>query len=313
MKRFLIALAFALVGASCFAQVANKPTIMIKASDSWHHKHNYGQMYNQDGKQRFVPDYEAAFLHDSNGLKTMITTLNGLMKDRGYELQDLESTLKDIQNQAAEEAADDTRSAAKSSLDEVLSRVHCDILLDVTWSVVSEGMLEYVDFQLAAIDSYTNKQVADLQSKSQPTISFELKSALRECLAGGFDAFCNDIMSHFSDMAENGREVSLLVRVDENSDVVLSESEVDGVTLDEFIENWVSENSVNSAYNLSNSTDTRMQFKEIRVPFFNAKGKPLNARDWLRPLRDILKKAGFSKTKADTRGLGRAILYIANE
>ena len=132
-------------------------------------------------------------------------------------------------------------------------------------------------------------------------------------MAGGFDAFCNDIMSHFSDMAENGREVSLLVRVDENSDVVLSESEVDGVTLNEFIENWVAENSVNSAYNLPNSTDTRMQFKEVRVPFFNAKGKPLTAQGWLRPLAKILKDAGFSKTKADTRGLGRAILYIANE
>lgn len=313
MKRFLIALAFALVGASCFAQVANKPIIMIKASDSWHHKHNYGQMYNQDGKERFVPDYEVAFLHDSNGLKTMITTLNGLMGDRGYELQDLESTLKDIQNQAAEEAADDTRSAAKSSLDEVLSRAHCDIVLDVTWTVKSFGLRKCVDLVLAAKDSYTNKQVAELQSQSEPAASFDLASALRECVAGGFDAFCNDIMSHFSDMAENGREVSLFVRVDENSDVVLSESEVDGVTLDEFIENWVSENSVNSAYNLSNSTDTRMQFKEVRVPFFNAKGKPLNARQWLRGLSNTLKNAGFSKTKADSRGLGRAILYIANE
>lgn len=312
MKKFLVALTLAFAGVAGFAQVATKPSIMVKASDSWHNKNNYGKIYNQDGADRFIPNYSAAFLDDSNGLRTVVTTIGDLMLEREYKMENMEQILKDINQQATEEMANDTRSAAKSSLDEVLATAKCDIVLDVTWTVKPFGLRKSVDLELVALDSYTNKQVATLQSTSEPAASFDMASALRECVSGGFDGFCNDIMNHFSDMATNGREVSLLVRVDENSDVVLSESDIDGMTLDEYIEEWVAGNSVNGAYNLSNSTDTRMQFKDVRIPLFNEKGRATNTRQWARGLANALKAAGFAGTKADLNGLGRATIYIAN-
>lgn len=312
MKKFLIALVFTFVGVSGFSQIATKPSIMVKASDSWYNKNGLGKIYNQDGAERFVPDYAAGFLDDSNGLRTVVSTIGDLMLEHEFKLEVMEQVLKDIQNQAAEEQANDTRSAAKSSLDEVLATAKCDIILDVTWTVKPFGLRKSVDLELIALDAYTNKQVATLQSASEPSASFDMAAALRECVAGGFNAFCDDIMTHFADMATNGREVSLLIRVDENSDVILSESEIEGSTLDEYIEEWVTNNSVNSAYNIGNSTDTRMQFKDVRIPLFNEKGKPTNTRQWARGLQKALKDAGFTGTKADMNGLGRATIYIAN-
>jgi hypothetical protein len=55
-----------------------------------------------------------------------------------------------------------------------------------------------------------------------------------------------------------------------------------------------------------------MQFKDVRLPLFDDKGKPTNTRRWARGLANALKAAGYSGTKADLNGLGRATIYIAN-
>jgi hypothetical protein len=55
-----------------------------------------------------------------------------------------------------------------------------------------------------------------------------------------------------------------------------------------------------------------MQFKDVRIPLFNEKGRATNTRQWARGLANALKAAGFAGTKADLNGLGRATIYIAN-
>lgn len=309
MKKILTTIALALFCVAGFSQ-AKQPTLMVKADDNWYQVNNMMLKSENIGKVESVPDYERSFL-ESSDLKIAIQTINALMNDRGFPLKDMEQTLKIIKQKAAEDMAS-SREAEESILDQVKKRAKCDITLDLNWQVKAFGLRKAVDVQLRGLDAYTGKQIASLQSTSEPASSFDLAAALRECLAGGFDAFCNDLMQHFEDMGTNGREITLRIKTEAGSDINLEEAEIDGMTLGEFVEDWLSKNCVNGVFSTLDATETMMEFEQVRIPLYNEQGRAMDARAFIRGLQKLIKDAGFAGTKVEMMGLGNAAIYIAN-
>ena len=82
---------------------AKKPTIMVVPSDVWCKKNGYMQVFDNQGTKQEVPDYKKALQSDID-LISVITKINGIMGERGFPLKNLESEIKRLEAESAEDA-----------------------------------------------------------------------------------------------------------------------------------------------------------------------------------------------------------------
>lgn len=309
MKKLFILAVMAVMSFSAFGQAAKKPTLMVVPSDNWFTMNGLMKVIEGVGEKNYVPMFEEAFL-TRNDLKDAITSISDMFKNQGFPLKDMESNLKAIKARAAEDLASNDE-AEESLLDQVKKRAKSDIILELTYEVKTMGGIQKkVSATLRAVDAYTSKQVAKLQNESEYSAAFDLKNALLEAVEGGFDEMVQGMTSYFDDMAQNGREVYLRVRGESGADINFQEEEVEGMVLQEFIEDWMANNCVNGSFSTLDATDTMLEYEQVRIPLFNEKGRAVDTQSWARGLRDALKAAGYSSTKLQMRGLGEATVFI---
>ena len=289
---------------------AKKPTLMVVPSDTWCIENGFTKQLQIDGETKTVPDYEEA-LQVSGDLKIAITTLGTLMANRGFPLKDMEQTIKSLNIASAEDMATTSKkgeSVDESPLDIIKKRAKCDIILDLYWKEIPSGPRKALTFNLRALDAYTNKQISGINGTSEPTMTAELSEMLSAALIGGIDNFNNQVMNHFTDMAANGREVGLNLRVWDNSEVNF-ESDVKGKVLSDIIEDWVAANTVKGVYSLSDATETMMTFEQVRIPLYDKDERAIDTRRWARGLVRELRSKGLN-VKVNMRGLGLVTLII---
>lgn len=77
-----------------FAQ-EKKPTLMILPSDNWCNQRFFMTSYDNQGMKVKVPDYQKAFIEDSE-LGQVISKLGELMIKYGYSLKDAEQEIKNV-------------------------------------------------------------------------------------------------------------------------------------------------------------------------------------------------------------------------
>lgn len=313
MKRFLFILTslLYLIPIHLFAQNAKKPTLMLIPSDTWCNQQGYVKKVNEMGETKILPDYSQAIINSSE-LKSVTAIINSLMKSRGFPLIDLEAVTKQISTLSAEDAVTTSKSGqliAESPLDLLKKRAKCDIILDLHWEVNAIGPRRSITYTLKGLDAYTNKQIAGFSGTSEPTMTSETSLMLQEAVHGSMDEFTNQLMEHFEDMAQRGREVSLRVKVFEGAQDL--ESEIGGKALSEIIEDWVNSNTVNNVYSLTDATENILLFEQVRIPLHNVEGRALDTRQWARGLAKHLNSMGI-KSKLMLQGLGMATIIIGN-
>jgi len=307
-----------LLSLTAFSQ-AKKPTIMVVPSDAFCVTNGFTQSYTSLGKEQVIPDYKKALQNDPN-LILVIGKINTMMAERGFPLKNLETELKRVNQQAAENqliTSEDGYSLAESPLD-VLGRVaRADIVFQLTYTVNESGPKNSVTFNLQAIDAYTSKQIAGAQGTSEPSFSADIPTLLEEAVIGNMDNFSNSLQSYFDDLFENGREVTLIIKVWNNSEVNL-ETEYfnrgNNDQLDVLIEDWVSENTVKGRYSVSSTSKNQKIFEQVRIPLFyerNARQRAMDTRTFINNLRKYLKEDPFMiDSKIYQKGLGEAWLII---
>ena len=88
----------------------------------------------------------------------------------------------------------------------------------------------------------------------------------------------------------------------------------DGEELTDCIQEWLDKHTINSVYNLSDGSESFLQFEQVRIPLFDEKGKAQDARDFATELRKYLQKSPFHITsKVMVRGLGEAIIVLGEK
>lgn len=311
--KIIVVSLFTLLSVTAFSQ-AKKPTIMVVPSDNWCVKNNYMTVFDNMGSKVKVPDYRTA-LQENSELLLVISKINELMSDRGFPLKNLESSLKSLQNQSAEDAMLTSKSGAdanESPIDKLKKVAKSDIIMQLTWTINQTGPKKSVTFNLQGLDAYTDKQVAGASGTGQPSFSAELPVLLEEAVLAHLDNFNVQLQKHFDDLFANGREVSLRIMTFSSFNGDL-ESEYDGKELSEIIEDWVSENTVKGRFSTTDATENTMLFEQVRIPLYDANNRAVDTRGWARDLQKMLKDKYKIDAKLMTRGLGQAQLVIGEK
>lgn len=314
LLQIIIIAIVAMVSQSVLAQ-AKKPTIMVVPSDVWCYQNGYTSEFNNQGTIEKIPNYKKAF-QENPDLLLVISKINGLMADRGFPLKNLESVLKSIQAESAENAMLTSKGGAEvveSPIDILRKTAKADIIIQLTWTLNTQGPKKSVSFNMQGLDSYTNKQIATAVGTGAPSFAVELPLLLEEAVLAHIDNFNASLQNHFDDMFENGREIIVRIKKFGSWDGDL-ETEYDGTELGIIIEDWMSDNTVNGRFSTTDATENMMLFEQVRIPLYDDRGNATDARRYMRKLQDFLKAAPYSITnKLMTKGLGEVIIVLGDK
>ena len=301
------------VCATLFAQ-AKKPTIMVVPSDNWCVQNGYTQKFDNMGTEMTLPDYRAA-LQQNSDLLLAISKINEMMAERGFPLKNLESSLKTLMNQEAEDAMLTNKEGggvAESPIDKLKKVAKADIWMQLTYTVNQVGPKRSLTFNLQGLDAYTDKQIAGASGTSEPSFTSELAILIEQAVLMHIDNFNAQLQSHFDDIFANGREIVVRIKTWDDAGFDLEE-EFDGDELGMIIEDWMSDNTVHGRFNTTDATENMMLFEQVRIPLEmeeDGKVRQVDARRWVNGLRKYLKSEYDIESKLMMQGLGQAQLVI---
>lgn len=319
MKKFSILLvALTVLTVNAFNQ-AQKPTLMVIPSDNWCIENGFTQTYNNQGTEVVLPDYKKA-VQNSSDLLLVIGKINTMMADRGFPLKNLETELKNIEENNALGSVSTSRSGSEiteSPVDILLNTARVDIIIQITWNINQTGPQKSITFNMQGLDAYTAKQIAGAQGTGNPSFSAELPLLLEEAVVAHFGNFTDQLQSHFDDMFENGREIRIRFKIWDAAGIdMYEEYEYDGELLEinEHLENWVADNTVQSRYSYASGGDYTLFFDQVRIPLFSDKGRPIDARRWAGGIRKMLREEPFMlECKVFGKGLGEVWVIIGEK
>jgi hypothetical protein len=298
---------------------AKKPTLMVVPSDAWCNQRGYMLEFNDQGTIVKIPDYKRAF-QENTDLLLVISKINGIMAERGFPLKNMESSIKSLESNSAEDnmmSSKETGSAiSESPVDKLKKVAKADIILQLTWSVNQTGPKKSVTFNLQGIDSYSDKQIATAAGTGPASFSAELPVLLEEAVLSHMDNFSSTLQNHFDDLFANGREVTLRIKKWDDFDGDL-ETEYNGEELSVIIESWMAQHTVQGRFSTTDATENMMLFEQVRIPLFydvNGKQTAMDTRRFTKGLSDFLKAAPYNiPNKLTTKGLGAATIILGGK
>ncbi len=261
-----------------------------------------------------MDDYERAF-NESTVLQQVITKMGSFFRDRGYPAERMDQVIKQQKTMEAEDMLTTSKtgsSLSESPLDKLKKVAKTDIIVTIDWDIEENGPFKQVNYISLGLDAYTNKQVADAAKVGQPNAAASVSLLLETAILANMDNFLAGLQSHFDDLRQNGREITLEIRKYESFDGDL-ESEFDGKELTEIIGDWVSKNTKNGVFSLKDYSENLMNFNQVRIPFYDESGRAIDAKDWANSLKKYLKSTYKIDSKLLTRGLGNARLIIGEK
>lgn len=293
---------------------AKKPTLMVFPSEAWCKANGFVKEVDNQGTKEIIPDIKAAVTTDME-LTGVISKINNLMADRGFPLEDLQQTLKSMNNLTAEErliASKSGNGIAESDLDRIRRVAKADIILELEWSVVKTGPKSSVRYNLRGLDAYSNKQVAGAEGIGKGSFSADVPVLLEEAVQDHMDEFVARLQSHFDDILANGREISIdILTFDGTIDL---ETEYDDKELVDVINDWLADNTIQHRYSLIDNTESRATYRQVRMPMYRANGQAQAARDFVGELRKFLRGEPYNiQSKLVNQGLGRCSLILGEK
>ncbi len=286
-----------------------RPEIMIIPSD--HTLKDFGCLRTKrmDGQQVVVRDYQKFMIDDPKFMSVSSYVQEAFVK-QNYPLTDFAQTLKNLDTRAATDIADNLAQDAKTRL---LATAHPDIVLelnygirkDVTRSNVKEKKAFY---NINAIDAYTNKvfsaiEGADLKgTDGVGLITDDMESRLPQLM--------NDVQAYFSDLLKRGREITVRINMDANSNQKLTDESIEGDTYTDEIIDYIKSHTVKGAYKMQTNTSDELTFANVRIKMLNEDGTQYGVYDWTRDLQKYLRKNLGLKTENRSQGLGEVVLTV---
>ena len=309
MKRIFIT-AFALCAFNLIVSAQKMPTITIMPSDNWCFTHYYVKTYKDQGQTVTTSDFPAAFQQDPE-LSSMISKIGQIMTDYGLNVKDAEREMNSLLVRQGEDAATMSKNSGamlmENDLDVIKKRTKCDVLMQINWHIINKNTL---DLTIEAFDAYTNKRIAT-SSNTAPLQEASAVITAAQILKTHILPFINQLSAFYQDIYDNGREIILWVKRFDDSEQDL-ETEIDGESIQEIIDYWLHENTINDAFNLTDATENFAQYEQVRIPIADENGRNMSARDFANQLRKYLRAKGI-QTKISTRGLGEAALILGEQ
>ena len=286
-----------------------RPTIMVIPSDNLLKYYKSLTTESVDGQNVIIRDYNK-YLLTNNDNKAVLSTIQQAFADANYPIQDLEQTLKQLNTQEATDMVDGLDKDAKTML---LTVAQPDIILELDYSskMDMKGDLtnaRNVSFTLNAIDAYTSNV---LSSTTMGGIKgSNTAEAIAEPLKETMPKLMGDIQRSYSDVLQRGRNVTIRVNVDAESNLSLNDESIEGDTYADWINDYIKTHTVKGAYKMQRNTNKELYFVNCRIPLTNEDGTQFGVYDWAREMaKSMRKNLGVSCTNK-AQGLGEIVLTV---
>ena len=316
MRKIIFMVANLMFCFSLFGQDAKaiKPTLMLMPSEGWCKANGYTMQFDNQGTPETVPNYKEAL--NNPELSQAIAKISEIMIDKGFPLTNLSSAIRNMEQELAINRTMTSKSGATiaESPTDMLKRVaKPDIVLELGYTVTPTGPKKTLSYDLHAYDAYTSGDVA---RSADVTASFsaDIPTLLQAAVLANMDNFASQLLEYFGKLFEEGREATVTVQVWDNPGKIDLETEFNGKELNEIINDWMYQNTVQHRYRRQSSSENYMVYNPIRIPLFNGDGMPMEIQLFAQGLQKYLKAAPYNITsKVDQRGLGQAVLIIGEK
>lgn len=288
-----------------------KPRMLVIPSDQLLERFGMLNPENAQGKTVYNRDFAGYLLKDKDS-KFIIASIQDAFIEFGYPLNDLEQTLKSLNDQEMVDEVDGIRKDAKTML---LTTAKPDIILELDYSLTNDEKSRNLDkkltYTLRAIDAFSNKVVATIQQADFKKSGENNPAVLmRDALAQDTKKYTGQINDFFNTVVTNGRDITMRITINGDVNLSMSDECLDGDTYTDFIIDWMKENTLKGAYNMARNTDTELYFTDVRIKALNDNGTQYSAYDFARELSKALNKGCGVKSQNRTQGLGDALISI---
>jgi hypothetical protein len=301
------------------------PIIMVFPSDIWMDANGYMNKLDNQGVTVYAPDYKAALLNPELG--TAIRTLENLLGERGYSPVKLSEEIKKLaEDDAIANSVEGGQGGGSESsiLEDILAVARPDIRWDVTYTKQTNGIQNWLDYGIEAIDAYTGKNFALADDSGPKSMSASTSELLRQAVADKMDDFLSEHQDHFNEIIEKGREISLDIRRFDSFDYYFNDDvEFKGreMELQSLIRSYLGSIARDKAFNF-NATENKITVKQLRIDVSEEvedlfgdgmTTEPLDASKFAGKLSRFIKKQFGFPSKVVSKGVGGAIIYVGEK
>lgn len=296
------------------------PKLMLLPDKQWCNDNGYVDRQELNGRTRVTERYDDAFLNGT--LKNVEAEFKSLMSADGRSFPIISYTeamsANDDEDALDEmfEGAESGAGVGSSAFEDLMAAKGNapDIFIKIGWNVEKAGMRKSIIYRVDAVDAYSSKSVATITGMTEPVLSSTSDAiCLMTGLRDKMDEFETKLLNHFDDIQKNGREISLRLRIIDNGSGLKFTDEYDGKELAAIITDWVAENTLNHQFTENQSTRNIMSFDQVRVPIFDERNRPQQAKQWVSKLQSYLKNNYRIVSENNSSGLGTGRLYIGEK
>ena len=314
MKRILtIAIALLAITGSVWAQKSMTPPHVMVVPDMIYCKaHGFTQQFNDNGVTETIPDYEKAMTEDPT-LHSVLVQVAQLITDRNQDIVivDLLEAINQMKQDAAMAAAN-AGDQSESVEEAIIRNSQADILVKVQYDLLKNGPQYQVSYTITGTDAYTSRMFAPIEGMGEPSTSANPVVLLREAVYQNMDAFLKKVLNYYQGMLTKGRMVAFDIKTTESAGVNMN-SKVGDITLHEFIEDFLFDNSVEgNGTERVKSGATFMQYQGVYIPLVSTirgRQRKQGAKDVALKLVNELSSKGIN-AEYKVRGLGKVNIFI---
>ena len=295
--------------------LAQRPKIMVVPSDDWCSENGFLNEIDNQGVKVYIPEYRTALVKFPD-LTNVLGKIAAEMQKDGFQLEDLEQTLKNIEQEKAEESVMASKSGdavTLNPLDKLRQTAGADIEFHVYWKVEKQGPRKRIStFRLKGVDTFTGKQVAYAEGSGEWISTSNASDAdlLREAVQSKLDGFKASLQLSFDDMVANGREIKVIVRVWDNWGKDLESTDFGDDELGVLLEEWVLDNAVNHKAGSPSGSEKKMTISQVRIPLFDERQKRMNGYTFGRNMKKYLQSIGLNEAEIKVMKSGPGVCEV---
>ena len=285
-----------------------KPKLMIIPSDRMLKDEKCLTINTFNGKKTIIRDI-SGFIVKSEKSNSIISAIQKYFIQIGYPLNDLEQSLKAINDRQILDEADNIVKDAKTLL---LNTVSPDIILELDYqeNVITgrTSRKSYINIALSAIDVYSDKVIAVANKNN---LDMSLDEYLEKGITKDLETLEPQLRNYFTDIVTNGREISFRVTLSNDCPISLSDMyNNEGDTYSDWIRRWVITNAKNGSANMVSNTKKEMAFTNVRISNVMDDGTQFNAYEFAGKFRKEFFKTFSLQSSNNSQGLGNALVII---
>ena len=231
-------------------------------------------------------DIRQAIETDPN-IRIVLSKIREAFDKRGFTTIDFETKLK---AQSANNALSDNAQTNRSSM--IIQSSGADIYVETEYIYTPSQAGNSVKVLMKACDVSTGGALASKDAFSGQFYTEDVGRLAGAAVEKVADEFLNVIQTKFDDIVENGRSISLDIKIDESSTHSLHEEMGESELVDQ-IEDWVADHAYKNNYHIQGSTEVEMIFDEIRIPLKDENGRNYNINQFDREVRQLFRKLGI--------------------